>query len=269
MPVLPRLRHAVAAAAVLVLAAAPARAQTWTLLHEFKFTTDLASSVNPAVTGTLVGAASLVDGALRVGGASGYAQYAALIPAVSDWNSSRWSVSVWARQRVAQTAGDVTIVGQGVESGFSEEYQLGLSSAGKAVTRNRSGWAGGAFGTNALTPGTWHHYTTVMFDNGAVLYVDGVLQPVGAAGFYYPCCYYGGSMRVGRQVSTTGQQFDGDIDDLRIYRGVFDQASITAQYQAGRTGADGLSVAPEPATLGILGTGVALLVTAVRRRRAG
>ena len=261
-------RVALATSLLLFGVAARLDAQGWTLLHHFDFTSDLTSGVpGDASVGTLHGSAALFAGALRVGGAEGYAQFdGSLIPGVNDYNSSRWTVSVWVRQRVEQPAGAV-VVGVGPETGFMPAYTLGVDGQGQAVARNGAGYGSGALG-GTLGAGTWHLLTTVMSTSCTTLYVDGS-EIGGGCGPYYNSGGggYFGYTRLGRQVSGYGGQFDGDIDDLRIYQGILDAGDIRAQYAAGRSLPGATLVTPEPSSLALLGTGMLGLAGVVARRR--
>jgi hypothetical protein len=63
-------------------------------------------------------------------------------------------------------------------------------------------------------------------------------------------------------VANEGGSFTGDLDDIRIYSGQLDAATIAAQYAAGP------SPVPEPATAALMGAGALGLLAWTRRRAA-
>ena len=230
-----------------------------TLRHAFNFTADANSS--SGAIGSLHGGASVAQGVLQLRGAEAWAGYAALIPTAEDGGASWWSVSLWARQTTPHPGAMATMVGQGPAAGYLPEFTLGIAAWNNPAVvqaQNQSGWAGAA---SATQPGSaWHHYATTMRENAVFLYVDGVLAASGAAGHDYSTPYLHGSMRLGRQVAGFGEQFTGDLDDVRIYAGRFDDATVAAQFAAGP------SPVPEPGALGLWALGLAGL-GALRRLR--
>lgn len=251
-----------AAGSATALAAFAPRAAAQTLLHHFAFDGDLTSQVSSA-TGSLVGDAILVDGALRVSASPGFAEFGALIPGVADYNSTRWTVSVWARQRVAQPS-EAVIVGLGAP-GFLPAFTMAVNGAQQAVVRNYAGYGAGWTGGDASV-GAWNLFTTVMSTDCASLWINGVSIGGGCGPMYLGGGGYFGSMRVGRQVLAYDGQFDGDIDDLRIYQGQLDDAAIRAQWEAGRSAPS--STVPEPSGVALVATGLLGVTGLARRRRA-
>lgn len=258
------LRLTVSTLLGLVLAApaqaTPAIGPPLTLLHAFNFSNDANSSAG--AIGSLHGGASVAQGMLQLRGAEAWAGYAALIPTAENAGASWWSVSLWARQTTPHPGAMATLVGQGPAAGYLPEFTLGIAAwSTPAVVQalNQSGWAGGASTTQ---PGSgWHHYATAMRENAVFLYVDGVLAASGAAGHDYSTPYFHGSLRLGRQVADFGDQFTGDLDDVRIYAGQFDDATVAAQFAAGP------SPVPEPGAWALWALGLAGLAGVLRRRR--
>lgn len=244
-------------------APAAAAVPAWTLQHEFSFSQDASS--HQGAQASLVGGASVVDGVLRLQGSQAFAEYAGLIPSVENGHDSWWTVSLWARQTQSVPNQAAVLVGQGVSAGYLPEFSLHLSRDDQGQARiwgiNQSGWGGGA--SAAVTPADgWHHYAVLMAENTVALYVDGQFAASGGAGFDYSTPYFHGAMRFGRQVANNGGQFNGDLDDVRIYAGALDASTIAAQYAAGPS----VSAVPEPASLALMLAGVAGLASLSARR---
>lgn len=262
MPCALRLTASTLLALALAAPAQPAQAVAppLTLLHAFDFSTDANSS--SGAIGSLHGGATVADGMLQLRGAEAWAGYDALIPSAEDAGASWWSVSLWARQTTPHPGAMATMVGQGPAAGFLPEFTLGIASwsdPAQVQAQNQSGWAGAA---SAGQPGSgWHHYATTMRENAAFLYVDGVLVASGAAGHDYNTPYYHGSLRLGRQVAGFGEQFTGDLDDVRIYAGRLDDATVAAQF------AGGPSPVPEPGAWALWALGLAGLSAVLRLSR--
>lgn len=232
----------------------------FTLLHAFDFSADANSS--GGALGSLHGGATVTGGMLQLRGAEAWAGYAALIPSAEDAGASWWSVSLWARQTSPHPDAMATMVGQGPAAGYLPEFTLGIAGwndPANVQAQNQSGWAGAV---SANLPGIgWHHYATTMRENAVFLYVDGVLAASGNAGHDYSTPYFHGNLRLGRQVAGFGEQFTGDLDDVRIYAGRLDDASIAAQFAAGP------SPVPEPGALGLWALGLAGLGAVLRPRQ--
>lgn len=250
---------------VLGSTAAHAAVPALTLVHEIRFSQGADSA--QGATGTLHGQAVVAGGVLSLSGPSAFVDYSALIPSAENGANTWWSVSLWARQAPGTGGSTAAVmVGQGPDFGYLPEFSLELRPApagGREVAGlNQSGWGGGISAAVA-DAGGWHHYAVAMAENVALLWVDGQYIGQGAAGWDYSTPYFHGSTRLGRQVKDFGGQFNGELDDLRIYSGRFDDATVQAQALSGPS----VSAVPEPssALLALLG-GAALLTW--RRRTA-
>jgi hypothetical protein len=240
-------------------------AQDWTLLHSFDFSRGL-SSTQGAVP-SVVGHAVAEGGVLQLRGDASWLEFGpALIPTAENGFATWWSVSLWAREVQPRPNSTAVFVGQGVSQGFVPEFTLGLQRGSAGDTPavagiNQSGWGGG-ISSPVATPEQWHHYAVAMRENGVLLYVDGQFAAASGPVFDYATPYYRGSTRFGRQVANEGGSFTGDLDDIRIYSGQLDAATIAAQYAAGP------SPVPEPATAALMGAGALGLLAWTRRRAA-
>ncbi|MDT7833762.1 LamG domain-containing protein [Aquabacterium sp. OR-4] len=252
-----------ALAGLLLPGLAQAAVPALTLVHSFSFSRD-AHSAQGAVA-TLSGDVQVRDGVLAVQGDKAFAEYAGLIPSAENGADTWWTVSLWARQTPGTgTTTEAVMVGQGVVSGYLPEFALSLrpvqGGGREVVGLNQSGWGGGRSAPVAHAD-QWHHYTVAMAENNVLLWVDGQYLGHGGAGWNYSTPYFHGNLRLGRQVSGFGGQFNGELDDVRIYSGRIDDATVRAQFLAGPS----VSAVPEPAPALMALAGGALLWA--RRRR--
>lgn len=247
-------RLLLAAIAASALTGTTASAQTATLVHHFDFSADATSKVGglTTATGTLAGNATISGGALQLSGAA-WVDLIPVVPVAADYNSSTWTVSVWARSTLAPGARGV-ILSQGALQGFDPDFGMGVTASadgsGMAFALNRSGWSGGGYGRVA-DPGAWTLYTTVMSHFSGALFLNGVFQSANGNSLY-PCCYQSQAARIGREVANFGSQFAGEIDDLRIYRGTLSTEQMLAQAAAGPSA---VSAVPEPSQAALLAMG--------------
>lgn len=253
------------AAALLPVTGAQAAVPAFTLVHAFDFSRDADSA--QGAHATLSGDAQVRGGVLAVRGDNAFAEYAGLIPSAENGADTWWTVSLWARQTPGTgTAAEAVMVGQGVVSGYLPEFALSLrptaGGGSEVVGINQSGWAGARSAPVADT-GVWHHYAVAMAENVVLLWVDGQYIGHGGAGWNYSTPYFHGNMRLGRQVSSFGGQFNGDLDDVRIYSGRLDDTTVQAQFMAGPS----VSAVPEPASALMALAGGALLWGRLSARR--
>lgn len=254
-----------AVAGLLPLEAAQAAVPPFTLVHAFDFSRDADSA--QGARATLSGDVQVRDGVLAVRGDQAFAEYAGLIPSAENGADTWWSVSLWARQTPGTgTAAEAVMVGQGVVSGYLPEFALALrptpGGGHEVAGTNQSGWGGGRSAPVA-DPAQWHHYTVAMAENTVLLWVDGQYIGHGGAGWNYSTPYFHGNLRLGRQVASFGGQFNGELDDVRIYSGRLDDATVQAQFLAGPS----VSAVPEPSSALLALAGAGLLWGRLNARR--
>lgn len=123
-------------------------------------------------------------------------------------------------------------------AGFTIYTELFITSAGKLATYVKT-VSGGAFydgtGTYTLTAGKWYHIAiTYSTTDGLKGYVNGALDGSAiAAGDITTGT--SASTYIGKSPSTASREFDGLIDDVRIYNGALNGYEIAQLYNAGRT----------------------------------
>ncbi|MCH8045035.1 MAG: LamG domain-containing protein [Planctomycetes bacterium] len=115
-------------------------------------------------------------------------------------------------------------------------------------------------GTTVIDDGEWHHIAVTWTDDGtpdvndALLYVDGVLETTDAVLDETMNTANGIDVRLGESVN--GRNWDGWLDDMRIYDEVLDADAIFA-----------LANIPEPSAIVLAAFGLLGLLCGRRRRR--
>jgi len=113
---------------------------------------------------------------------------------------------------------------------------------------------------------TWHHVAIVASSLAATLYVDGIQVGSGGSSLKFtPNFINNGTTRIDRQVLNYGQQFTGQMDDVRIHAGGLAAQAVEAEYLAGRSV---VAAVPEPGSYALFALGLVALRLASLRRRA-
>ncbi|MEI6532231.1 MAG: DUF2341 domain-containing protein [Candidatus Roizmanbacteria bacterium] len=121
-------------------------------------------------------------------------------------------------------------------------YTVYMSSTGKIIfgTGGTGTFPQDSIGTNAPTrydDGVWHHFAGVKNGvNSLKLYIDGNLVDSKVALSGTGSLVNTGTIYVGDRNATDGtDEFLGNLDNLRLYRGALSQSDILADYNQGKT----------------------------------
>ena len=264
------IRLCLPAVTALLLSAPPAHAATAAdapvLLHAFSFESGVSSSVGAMRSGTLFGDATVTNGVLNLSGSNAYLEFTSpLVPMAQDNGNSAWSISAWVRQTAALPNLSATFIGVGGDTSLIPQLSFAISASGTPVLSQGTAYGVNASGAGMLAQQTWHHVAMVGTSLNVNLYADGVLVGSGGSSLKYTASSNNvGTTRFGRQVLTYGQQFTGQIDDVKIYSGRLSAGEISAQFAAGPS----VSAVPEPAGAPLLLAGLAGLGWVAARRRA-
>ena len=99
---------------------------------------------------------------------------------------------------------------------------------GTAITR-WTGWGEvpwSVLGTNSVYDGKWHHIAGVFDGTGLFFYIDGVLEAAKSAGNSIDVSNY--DMCIGTNAQVPGREWNGLIDDVRIYNYALSQTEIVS-----------------------------------------
>lgn len=221
------------------------------MTNYYPFTTDATDSVGGA-NGTLYGGASITGGYLALNGSDAYVQIGShIIP-----TSGSYSVAFWAQQYRG---------GSPIQEFVSQGYSTG---PGFYVGTNGSTIRVTDLYPNTISPPTdeaWHSYaltvdsvagTSALYLDGALMYSFSQAIAAGASGT---------NTRFGEQFGTAGgnntnfnEFLNGNLDDMRVYSGVLSSTEIAALTRS----------VPEPATIALIGIGLAGLGFGRRKRRS-
>jgi hypothetical protein len=188
------------------------------LLHLYEFATDARDSAGTS-HGTLIGGASVVDGALQTDGLSGYVQFQEkIIP-----TSGSFSVALWFKTvSVSSPNGIFELISQGC-SGCPGFY-LGHEPPNR--WRNfHDAYQPIVLDTTFPSLQAWHHVAVTVDreSNVSRLWVNRVAVATLAAA---PMTTGGTATRLARQFASNDEFFHGKIDDVRIYGGVLSETAI-------------------------------------------
>jgi hypothetical protein len=152
---------------------------------------------------------------------------------VSDNSTTNWpsgiTISAWVKTNVIANQGIVS-----KSSTSNREFHIRLGSGGKAemwLSTNGVGPTGStALSTDSYSTGVWHHVIGVFDNSDLTVYLDGKSgTPVNISGSIYNGT---GSLNIGKWVEG-GYQFNGQIDDVRIYNYALTEAQIKTLYNFG------------------------------------
>ena len=192
----------------------------------------------------LRGTASLNSGkfgkALSLGGAGDYAEIPKFRGIYSDGD---FTLSTWVKLAGLGIASDADDAGIFCRSGGGNDSVLLWYDVNGASTGNRTfTFNVGNTGTNvnrlngpdnAAQVGIWHHVASVMNGNERFLYLDGKRvghMPIGTSSTIR---MEGSSVRIGSWDGTGNFDFEGLIDDVRLYDVAFPDADIAVLYGNG------------------------------------
>ncbi len=225
-----------------------AMAPTFEMLHAYSMAAGVTDAIG-GVNGTLNGGATVANGALTLDGTSGYVSFAQnLIPATGSF-----TLSFWLRNRTTGRIAEWISQGATLAGGF----YVGTDATGQI--RVSDDWM--ATGVQAPpVDGLFHHVAITADSAGAAtrLYIDGTLRatlpqrvPGGPTGTF---------TRFGRQFDPYTEYTDGDLDEVKLARGVLTAAEVAAIRAAGVSTPDRLVFSQQPTNVAA-GTAIAPAVT--------
>jgi hypothetical protein len=147
-------------------------------------------------------------------------------------------------------AGESFLAGYGDFGASSSTYQLGLLDDGSVYF---SQWGDAVIGPK-IQAGTWHTLGVTNSGDSVTLYLDGIAVGAGSMSINTAA---NTDFYIGRLPGALGdtRQLDGLVDEVRVY----DTALTASEMRA-------LATIPEPASLVLMGLGIAGLAALTRRR---
>jgi hypothetical protein len=137
------------------------------------------------------------------------------------------TLSAWTKATTTDTGGGLIV-------SMNDDYALLLRQGGDSRFAIRNGGGGGGSNwdscihtaTTALN-GNWHHLAATFTSNRMDIWFDGVKVTCSAP---RNMNYTGNDLAIGRDPLATGGDFNGTIDDVRIYNRVLSDAEILGLY---------------------------------------
>ncbi|HYG21750.1 MAG TPA: LamG-like jellyroll fold domain-containing protein [Verrucomicrobiae bacterium] len=198
-----------------------------TLVHRYSFTSDANDSVGTA-HGTLEGGASVAGGELVLPGAGGYVDLPDnLLTSLAD----NATFELWVTDNGSATWARYLDFGNG-----EGQPTIFLTRQFSGAAQPRFDFASGFVNSSVpLTNGQKTHIVVVYDDanNGASIYVNGVLRGSSAAVATALATFVSTNNWIGRSQFAADPFAIANIDELRIYSGLFTQARVQASLTAG------------------------------------
>lgn len=155
------------------------------------------------------------------------------------------TVSAWIRVSATSGVENQVILSYGQNSN-GERFSFRLIGSSTQVLRLEV-QGGSINGTSRLNDGNWHHVAVVVddFDNNgstnvneAKLYVDGQLEPIGSTSSEAIDTASSNTAVIGGASHSTGYNFTGDIDEIRINHSAKSAADISLEFNAANPTSD-------------------------------
>jgi hypothetical protein len=190
------------------------------LLHHFPFTSGIVDIAGSA-PGALQGGALVANGILKLNGGSDALQFSApLVPTAGPW-----TISFFVRSRTP-VANAAAYLSQGVVGGPA--LVVGPAAGGAFRYLDTQATA-----TQVPAPDSLFQHIVIVADsaaNATTVYRNGSAWITGLP--YVPMPAGGNALRLGQGLAG-GEAFAGDLDELRIYRGVLPNETITTLWELG------------------------------------
>lgn len=145
-------------------------------------------------------------------------------------NPTNFTIACWARVDATDSSGaDAVSVGDYI---VLRPHDVSLSGPSVGFYRGSSTWVSASSATSYVGAG-WHHYLATFDDagNSLKLYIDGVLVATTSTTYSISWSGQGTATRAGKHGNTsTAYDFDGGIDDVRVYNYALSDAQIAEVY---------------------------------------
>lgn len=138
-------------------------------------------------------------------------------------NTASFSISCWVKINASQTNNYIL----SSTAGASNQNIFLRMLSDKISVSTTVGGTKSISGTTTIVPGQWYHACVTFNINGDInLYVNGILE-ASSTGFAFGAF---GVINVGRYVGGTAQNFNGAIDELKIFNNVLAQQDVNTLY---------------------------------------